>query len=217
MLLLVLVFVAYTLTTYLVAGSIFGMLMVTCILALLTHSPFLRYCRTFRDLEWPEYVWYEFGWLVGAIYWIFYRNDTIYLVIWSAWYLLAAVGMLIFSLLRNIKRSYVYLMVVNILLTVLYVCVLLFLTTSVFVAGLVTAILLMLGLGAVPVAYNSLEGRIPTAVKVVCGALIVVGVVAIAVVGFVFQVASNFAVFSFVMAAIYIVLFAVGSILYFNF
>lgn len=93
---------------------------------------------------------------MGAVYWAFYRSNTAFVVVWAGWYTMSAVAALVFSLLRNIKRSYVYLMVINILLTVLYVCLLLFLTSSVFVAGLVTAILLMLGIGAVPIAYNNL-------------------------------------------------------------
>ena len=165
-------------------------------------------------MEWPEYVWYWFGWLVGAVYWAFYRADTVYVAIWAFWYLLCSVAFLVFSVVRNIKKNYIYLMAINIILTVIYLCVILFLTISAYVAGLVTAILFMLGVGSVPIAYNYIENRIPKVVKIVCGGIIVAGVVGIAVVGVVFQVASHFAIFSFVMGAVYIVLFSTATIIY---
>ena len=105
-------------------------------------------------------------------------------------------------------------MVVNIALTMVYMCVMLYLTIQVFSATLVTVILLLLAIGSIPIAYSNLEGRIPTAVKVICGSIIILGVAAIAVLGFVFNIASNFAIYSFVVIAIYIVLFIMATIMF---
>ena len=73
----------------------------------------------------------------------------------------------------------------------------------------------LLAVGAVPVAYNHLEGGTPTHVKVICGILILAAVVGMAVMGYILKVANNFAIFSFVMAAIYIVLFVIASALFY--
>ena len=192
------------------------MLMVLCIGAILTHSPFFRYSRTFKDLVWYEYVWYYLGWVAGAVYWAVYRQDTVYVMVWSIFYILVALAMIIQGFLRNIKRTYIYIMTVNIFLTMVFICVILYLTVQVFTATLVTVILVLLSVGAIPIAYSTLENRIPTVVKVICGLVIGIGVAAIAVLGFVFKVASNFAIFSFVMGALYVVLFLIAAIMYFD-
>ena len=150
------IFTAYIITTYIVAGTIFGMVVVFCMISLFTNSPFLRYSRTFKDLGWPEYVWYYFGWLSGATYWAFYRSNTGYVMFWSGWYILSSVAMIIYGLLRNMKKTYVYIIAINILVTMIYICVLLFFTVSLISAGFVTIILFLLSVGAVPVAYNSI-------------------------------------------------------------
>jgi hypothetical protein len=45
---------------------------------------------------------------------------------------------------------------INIVLTAAFICLLLFLTVQIFPAILVTIIILLLAVGAVPVAYNHL-------------------------------------------------------------
>jgi len=215
-LLIALVVAAYTVATYLVAGTIFGMLVVLCIGAILTHSPFFRYSRTFKDLEWFEYVWYYLGWVAGAVYWAIYRQDTVYVMAWAIFYIIVGVAMVIQGFLRNIKRPYIYVMTVNIFVTMAFICIILFLTVHFYVATVVTVILVLLSVGAIPIAYSTLENRIPTAVKVVCGLIIGIGVAAIAVVALAFGVASNFVVFSFVMGAIYLVLYTLAAVMYFD-
>ena len=103
----------------------------------------------------------------------------------------------------------------NITLTAVFICLLLFFTVQLFIATLVTIVLFLLVVGAVPVAYNHLEGGTPTHVKVICGILILAAVVGMAVMGYILKVANNFAIFSFVMAAIYIVLFVIASALFY--
>lgn len=50
---LCLIFGVYVICTYVIAGTIFGMLIVLCLTGLLSYSPFYRYSRTYKDLEWP--------------------------------------------------------------------------------------------------------------------------------------------------------------------
>jgi hypothetical protein len=104
----------------------------------------------------------------------------------------------------------------NITLTAVFVCLLLFFTVEIFIATLVTIVLFLLAVGAVPVAYNHLEGSTPTHVKVICGFLILTAVVGMALMGYILKVANNFAIFSFVMVAIYIVLFVIASALFYE-
>ena len=153
---------------------------------------------------------------MGVVYWIFYRQDTVFVMIWSCFYIIVAVAMIVQGFLRNIKRPYIYIMVANVFLTMAYICVILYMTVQVFTASVVTVILVLLSVGSIPIAYSTLEGRIPTAVKVICGLIIGLGVAAIAVVGWVFNVASNFAIFTFVMVSMYIVLFIIASIMFFD-
>jgi hypothetical protein len=122
----------------------------------------------------------------------------------------------VLGLLRNIKRTYIYLLLANIALTAVFICILLFATQPPFPAALATLVLCLLAIGAVPVAYNNLEGSVPTSVKATCALLIVSGVVTIAVLGYVLQVASNFAIFSFVMWAGYIVLLLTASAMFYQ-
>ena len=77
-------------------------------------------------------------------------------MIWAAFYMLVAVVMIIQGCLRNIKRAYIYVMVANLFLTIAYLCIILYLTIQVFVATLVTAVLLLLAVGAIPIAYSNL-------------------------------------------------------------
>lgn len=72
-LLLFVLITVYVVCTYVIAGTIFGMLVVLCLFALLSYSPFYRYSRTFKDLDWPEYFWYYLCFAAGIIYWSFYR------------------------------------------------------------------------------------------------------------------------------------------------
>lgn len=197
-----------------VAKNIFGILIVIGFISLLSFSPFYRFSRTFKELEWMEYVWFYFGWLLGIVYWIFYRDHTVYVMAWSGWYIIVGAACITMGFARNIDKKYIYLLIANVAATIVFVCTILFLTIETFMAVLVTAILLMLSLGSVPIAYNNIEGNTPTIIKIICACLIGGGVAAIAIVGWVTDVASNFAVFSFVMGAIYAVLFVVASAMF---
>lgn len=158
---------------------------------------------------------YYSGWAIGIIYWCFYKDNTAYALIWAALYIFCSGAAVAYGLFRNIKKTVIYMILVNIILTGVFVCLLLFLTVSIFPAALVTMMLFLLAVGAVPVAYNHLEGNTPTSVKIICGLLITVGVVSMAVIGHMLQVADNFAIFSFVMASIYIVLFVIATALFY--
>ena len=52
--------------------------------------------------------------------------------------------------------------------------------------------------------------------KVICGILLIGGIIALAVLGFAFNLASDFAVFSFVMGSLYIILFVIASAMYYD-
>jgi hypothetical protein len=213
---LIVLFVAYVVSTYVIANTIFGMLIVLSLLALLSFSPFYRFSRTFRDLTWPEYIEYYSGFLCGIVYWCFYRKETAFVMVWSGWYILCGGALIIIGLFRNIHKNYIYLLIGNIAATIVFICVLLFFTVEVVFAALVTVVLCMLAVGAIPVAYNYIEGNPPLAVKLICGGVIVLGVVGVAVAGWITDYVSDLAVFSFVMGAIYVVFFLMASIMFYN-
>ena len=77
-------------------------------------------------------------------------------MIWSCFYIIVAVATVIQGFLRNIKRPYIYVMAANIFLTMTYICVVLYMTVQVFTASVVTVILVLLSVGAIPIAYSTL-------------------------------------------------------------
>lgn len=137
-------------------------------------------------------------------------------MIWAGWYILCLGALIVLGLFRNISKNYIYLLIGNLAATIIFICVLLFITVSVVPATLVTLILGMLAIGAVPVAYNTLEGHVPLAVRLICGGIILAGIIGVAVAGWVTNYASDLAVFSFVMGAIYIVIFIMASIMFYD-
>lgn len=161
-------------------------------------------------------MWFYFGWVTGLIYWGFYRSYTTYAVVWSGWHILCTAGVLSLGLARGIKKQCIYQLLASITLTAVYICAMLFATVSSLAATIVTVVIVMLAIGAVPIAYNQLEGSTPKVVKGVCGSIIVVGVVGTAILGKVSGFASNFAIFSFVMGSLYVVMFVVASILFYE-
>lgn len=137
-------------------------------------------------------------------------------MIWSGWYILCLGALIVIGLFRNIHKNYIYLLIGNLAATIVFICILLYMTVSIIPATLVTLILGMLAIGAIPVAYNTLEGQTPLAVKLICGGVILAGIIGVAVAGWATNYAGNLAVFSFVMGAIYIVLFLTASIMFYS-
>ena len=135
-------------------------------------------------------------------------------MIWAAWYMLCGVTAVVICLFRNIHRTYIYVMLTNIALTIIFICVLLFFTVGIFVAALVTVILVMLSIGAIPIAYSHLEGNMPGWVKIIVATVIGAGVIGISVAGWATNVVSDFAVFTFLMGALFVVFFLVASAMY---
>ena len=69
--------------------------------------------------------------------------------------------------------------------------------------------------------YPSLDkndnlGRIPTYVKVICGIVIGGGVIILSIIGFTYGFASDFAVFTFVMLCIYLILMIIGGAMFYQ-
>lgn len=52
--------------------------------------------------------------------------------------------------------------------------------------------------------------------KVICGVLVIGGIIALSIIGFALGFASNFAVFSFIMTCIYIILMLVGGAIFYQ-
>ena len=77
-------------------------------------------------------------------------------MVWSGLYIVATTAMLAEGLLRNIQRSYIYLLMLNIGLTIVFICLILYLTIEVFPATIVTTGIILLVVGCIPVAYNNL-------------------------------------------------------------
>ncbi len=153
--------------------------------------------------------------MTGIIYWSFYRIFTTYAVVWSGWYILCTASVLVLGLARGIKKSYVYQLLAIITLTAIFICIILYATVSALAATIVTVVICLIAIAAVPIAYNKLEGSTPLAVKIICGVIIVGGVIGMSILGKISGFADNFAIFSFVMVSLYIIMFVAASVMFY--
>jgi hypothetical protein len=101
-------------------------------------------------------------------------------------------------------------------LTIFFICIFLGFTVQPIAAIVVGIILAMAIVGAIPIAYVYIKGSLPFELKIVCGGIIVIGVIVISLLGFLLDLISDFAVFSFVMGVIYIILMIVASVIFYQ-
>ena len=101
-------------------------------------------------------------------------------------------------------------------MTIFFICIFLGFKAEPIVAIIVSAILLMACVAAVPVAFLYIEGYLPTYIKAICGSIIGGGTVTLSVVGFSLGFASDFAVFTFIIFSVYIVLMVVGGTIFYS-
>lgn len=153
---------------------------------------------------------------MGVIFWSALNSEITYAMVWAAVYILGLSGMLSFGVVKKIEKSLIYWLVLNVGLTICFICIFLGFTVPPIIAIIVSVVLFLACLGAVPVAYIYIEGHLPTYIKVICGVFIGGGVVILSIIGFVFGFASDFAVFTFVMAAIYIILMIIGGAIFYQ-
>lgn len=97
-----------------------------------------------------------------------------------------------------------------------FICLFLGFTASLAVSVVVSIIMLMSFVAAIPITYVYLELALSLALKIVCATIIVGGVLSIAFLGFLLDVVSDFTVFSFVMGAIYIIIMIVSSVIFYQ-
>jgi len=137
-------------------------------------------------------------------------------MLWAAIYIIFTASMLGYGILKSMKKQYIYLLILNISLTLCFICIFLGCTVQPIIAIVVSIILAIACVGAIPIAYVYIEGTLPFALKIVCGSVIVGGVILISLLGFLLDVVSDFTVFSFVMGAIYIILMVVASVMFYQ-
>jgi hypothetical protein len=136
-------------------------------------------------------------------------------MVWAAIYIIALTGMLAYGVVKKIQKSLIYWLIANLGLTICFICVFIGFKAPAIVAIIISAVLFMACVAAVPVAFLYIEGYLPTFIKAICGIIIGGGVIVLSVIGFVLGFASDFAVFTFVMFCIYIILMVIaGGIFY---
>jgi hypothetical protein len=137
-------------------------------------------------------------------------------MIWGVFNILALTGMLSYGVAKKIEKNLLYWLILNLGLTICFICIFLGFTAPPLIAAVVSAILLIACVGAVPVAFIYIEGHLPTYVKAICGVIIGGGIIVLSIMGFSLGLASNFAVFSFIMTCTYIVLMVIGGALFYQ-
>lgn len=132
-------------------------------------------------------------------------------MVWAGIYILCLAGMLSYGVAKKIKKSLVYWLILNTGLTICFICLFLAFNVPAIIAIIVSVVLFLACIGAIPVAFFNIEGHLPTYIKVICGTIIGGGVIALSIIGFVLEFASNFAVFTFVLISIYLILMMIGG------
>lgn len=210
-----LLFTGFILTTYLASGSIFGIFVVTCLISALSVMPYYRFACTFKDLTCAEYVWSEIGLVFGVVYWSFYHRETGLAMVWAVVHIFAFSIMLTYGIAKKIEKKLVYCLIVNVFLVICFICLFLALTNDAIVAVIVSITLFMICVGAIPVAFQHIEGHLPTYIKIICGVVIGGGIAGLSIGSVLLNYASNYAVFSFDMGCLYLILVIIGlSIFY---
>ena len=107
-------------------------------------------------------------------------------------------------------------LILNIGLTIAFLIIFIFFTLSTMIAILISIIIGMICIGAIPLAFNRIQGSVPTVVKVICGICIVGSITVLSIVAFMNNFASNFAIFSFIIIASYIIVFLLASLVFYE-
>lgn len=134
--------------------SLIGIFIVILLVSLLSLLPFYRYIRSFKDLTLAEYVLYELGWSIAVVYWCFYYNELVFTMLWAAGYVGAAVGLVVYAVAKKVRKQLIYWLLFNIAMTLLFICLFLGFTQPPIDAGLVSILITMACVGAIPIAYS---------------------------------------------------------------
>lgn len=105
---------------------------------------------------------------------------------------------------------------INFVLIVVFISVFLAFNVTPFTTVLVSAILLLICIAAVPQLMYSFSKHVVEIVSKICWAFILLSIVALSIIAFSFDFVSNFAVFTFIMAIVYCLLMAAGGIQFYN-
>lgn len=136
-------------------------------------------------------------------------------MVWALVHIIAFSVMLSYGIAKKIEKKLVYNLIFNVFLTICFICIFLALTNDAIIAIIVSITLFMICVGAVPVAFQHIEGHLPNYIKIICGVVIGGGIIGLSIASIFLNFASNFAVFSFDMSCIYLILLIIGlSIFY---
>lgn len=150
---------------------------------------------------------------MGGLVFSFNYVDYQYGVAWAAIFLTLSVISLILGFLSEVERKAMVILSVLAGLSVLFICLLISFAYAIFAGVIIAVISLLVIIGMLPIYYLVSEGNIPK--KVIIMVSIIIGgiVIASAVVAFILKIASNFAIYSFVVGFIYIVIFIIATVI----
>jgi hypothetical protein len=137
-------------------------------------------------------------------------------LIWAGIYIISLAGMISYGVAKKIEKKLIYWLILNLGLTICFICIFLGFTVPPIIAIIVSVVLFLACIGAIPVAFVYIEGHLPTYIKIICGVVIGGGVATLSVIGFAYGFASNFAVFTFVILCIYVILMIVASAIFYQ-
>lgn len=74
-------------------------------------------------------------------------------MVWAGIYILTLAAIMVMAIAKLIQKKYVYWLIINVSLTLLFVCVFLGLTQKPYIAGIVSIVVFMVCVGAIPVVH----------------------------------------------------------------
>lgn len=91
--------------------------------------------------------------MLGVVYWSAYHSEVFYAMIWSGVNIFGLAAMLAYGITKKIEKSLIYWLVANLALTIFFICIFLGFTVPAINAIIVSVILCLACVGAIPVAF----------------------------------------------------------------
>ena len=156
------------------------------------------------------------GFVMGIVFWGFKYEISFGGIIWAVAACILYALTLKTGLQKHMDLWLVILLISKIVLLLLFICLILWLNYG-SGAGIVSiSIVICCIMGAINVYYLNRQSHLPKFVKYITGFIIIGIVVALAVIGFMLDVLSDFTVFTILMAIIIIAVFMIYVLIYLN-
>lgn len=152
---------------------------------------------------------------MGVVFWGFQYQITFGGIAWAVLQCLLYGFSLKTGLGKQMDIYLLIMLIIKIIILLCFICLILGLNYGLAVGIVSISIVICCLLGVINMYYLN-TSHLPKAIKYITGALIVTIVVALALIGFLMNVLSDFTVFTILMAVIIVALLIIYLLIYFN-